>query len=284
MIEVTDLRFAYPGMADDTIRGLSFEVADGEVFGFLGPSGSGKSTTQKILIGLLQGYRGSVQVFGNDLGQRADDYHERIGVGFELPNLYGKLTAAENLAFFASMYGVPCADPLQLLLQVDMGGHADTRIRNCSKGMKMRVNFCRALINLPSLLFLDEPTGGLDPGNARRVKDLIRAQKDQGTTVFLTTHDMHVAAELCDRVAFLVDGEIALIESPHELMVSRSARTVAVEVADGGDEPVREFPLDGLADDAAFLDLLRDHPVRAIHSQEATLEDVFIEVTGRELR
>ena len=153
-----------------------------------------------------------------------------------------------------------------------------------SKGMKTRLGVARALLNNPGLIFMDEPTAGLDPVSARRIKDLIRAQQHDGRTVFLTTHDMTVADELCDRVAFIVDGEIRLIESPRELKLAHGERTIQVEYGIGGRTERREFPLLGLGESADFLELLRGGTIQTLHTKEATLEDVFIRVTGRELQ
>ena len=142
----------------------------------------------------------------------------------------------------------------------------------------------RALLNDPQLIFLDEPTVGLDPASGRRIRNLIREMKEAGRTVFLTTHDMTVADDLCDRVAFIVNGEIRLVESPHDLKLAHGARTVVVEYGLGGSPGRREFPLDGLGDNADFLALLREATVHTLHTQEATLEDVFLRVTGHSLQ
>lgn len=200
MISVYDLSYTYVGTTEPAVEDLRFEVKPGEIFGLLGPSGAGKSTTQKILIGLLRDYRRRVSVLGNDLGNWGSDLYERIGVSFEVPNHYLKLTGRENLTYFGSLYQGPTRDPLELLALVGLDEDADILVSQYSKGMKNRLNVARSLLHDPDLLFLDEPTTGLDPVNARRVKDLIRSQKKEGTTVFLTTHDMAVADELCDRV------------------------------------------------------------------------------------
>lgn len=305
MIEVADLSFTYAGSDLPAIKGVDFEVGDGEIFGFLGPSGAGKSTTQKILIGLLREYSGRLSVFGRNLPEWGPEYYERVGVSFEQPNHYLKLTALENLSYFASLFGGETESPRQVLESVGLQESADMRVGKFSKGMRNRLNLARSLINKPQLLFLDEPTAGLDPVNAQRVRDLIAEVRDNGTTVFLTTHDMGTADELCDRVAFIVDGEISLIDSPRELKLRHGKRAVRVEYAapveDSVPEGAREgapggahmgaaagrrrqdFELDGLADNQGFLALLRDTHVETIHTQEATLEDVFIEVTGRGL-
>jgi fluoroquinolone transport system ATP-binding protein len=158
--------------------------------------------------------------------------------------------------------------------------------------MRVRLGFIRALLNRPELLFLDEPTAGLDPGNALRVKDLIRAAHRDGATVFLTTHDMVVADDLCDRVAFMVEGELVCVDQPRALKLEHGRKTVRIEVFDsgagtkegtGGRLVEHEFPLAGLGNNGEFLALLRDHPVETLHSQETTLEEVFLKVTGRSL-
>lgn len=284
VICVRGLTYTYPGTTEPAVRGMDFTVCQGEVFGFLGPSGAGKSTTQKLLIGLLRGHGGQATVWGRDPLDWGHDYYERIGVSFELPNHYQKLTGLENLQFFASLYGVPTADPMQLLEAVGLAGDARTRVGRYSKGMQMRLTFARSMLNNPELLFLDEPTSGLDPVNARKVRDIVLGLKAQGRTVFLTTHNMATANELCDRVAFVVDGRIVAMDTPAELKIARSRRSVRVEFrgADGALESA-EFALDGLADDPAFHAVLRERQVETIHSLEASLDDVFVEVTGRQL-
>ena len=283
MIEVDNLEFTYPHGAAPAVQALSFAVAPGEILGFLGPSGAGKSTTQKILIGLLRGYRGQVRVFDRDLAAWGAGYYERIGVSFEFPNHYLKLTALENLAYFRSLYARPTAAPQELLDLVGLAGDGAMPVGQYSKGMKNRLSVARALLHNPDLLFLDEPTAGLDPVNAGRIKELIRAQKEAGRTVFLTTHDMAVADGLCDRVAFLVDGQIATVDTPRELKLRYGRAAVRVEYGHNGHLAHHEFDLHGLADDADFLALLRGGTVQTLHTLEATLDDVFIRVTGRSL-
>ena len=284
VIRVNELTFTYPKAAEPAVRGMDFSVSGGEIFGFLGPSGAGKSTTQKLLIGLLRGHGGEVTVWGRDPLAWGPDYYQRIGVSFELPNHYQKLTGLENLRFFASLYDGETADPMELLDAVGLADDANTRVGKYSKGMQMRLTFARSLINNPELLFLDEPTSGMDPLNARKVKNIVLDLKARGRTIFLTTHDMSTADELCDRVAFVVDGRIVALDTPTELKIARSQRRVRVEFRrDDGRLDTADFGMDGLADDPAFHAVLRDHHVETIHSREASLEDVFVEVTGRRL-
>ena len=163
MIEVRNLSFSYPGENRQAINGVSFGVEPGEIFGFLGPSGAGKSTTQKVLIGLLNGYGGEVRVLGKRLEDWGSDYYERVGVSFELPNHYQKLTALENLNFFRSLYSVPTEDPRGLLAMVGLEDDADTRVSKFSKGMQMRLTFVRALLHRPALLFWTSQRRGWTP-------------------------------------------------------------------------------------------------------------------------
>lgn len=283
MITVENLSFTYPKAAKPALRGLNFQITRGEIFGFLGPSGAGKSTTQKILIGLLKDYQGQVSVFGKDLKTWQADYYERVGVSFEFPNHYLKLTALENLSYFAALYGNVRQEPSRLLERVGLGADGDKPVAQFSKGMKNRLNVARSLLHDPELLFLDEPTTGLDPVNARLIKELIEEQRSAGKTVFLTTHNMTVADELCDRVGFIVDGEVRLIDAPRALKLRYGRRVVRVESRPAEQTMTRDFPLETLGDDADFIALLRGGQVQTIHTLEATLEDIFIEATGRRL-
>ncbi len=283
MINVQNLEFTYSGADEPAVREIDFKIEPGEIFGFLGPSGAGKSTTQKILIGLLDDFQGEISVLGRDLRSWDSDLYERIGVSFEVPNHYLKLTGIENLTYFRALYSGTTEEPAALLDMVGLSEDGDMRVSQYSKGMKNRLNVARSMLHSPELLFMDEPTAGLDPVNARKIKNLIRAQKEAGRTVFLTTHDMSVADQLCDRVAFIVDGKISLVESPRELKLRYGEERVRVEYQQNGSTASNEFPLKGLGKNNEFSNLLIKHEVQTIHSLEATLEDIFIEVTGRSL-
>ncbi len=282
MISVEGLTFAY-GKAAPAVHDLSFGIPPGEIFGFLGPSGAGKSTTQKILMRLLKGYRGSVSVMGKPLDDWREDYFEKIGVCFELPSNYRKLTALENLRFFAQFFSGPTEPPQSLLERVGLADAAGKRVETFSKGMQIRLNLARALLNRPAILFLDEPTAGLDPGNARNIRGLILEQKARGATVFLTTHDMTVANELCDRVGFLVDGHLSSVGAPAALRLQHGTRAVSVQYTVEGASKAETFPLDGLGENDRFQALIRSHHIETIHTQEPSLEDVFLKVTGKDL-
>ena len=283
IIETTSFQFSYPGTKRAAVRGLTFSVERGEIFGFLGPSGAGKSTTQNVLIRLLDGYAGSIVVLGRDLRAWDESYYRRIGVAFEAPNHYLKLTARENLRLFAGLYGAAPEASEGLLERVGLARDADKRGGEFSKGMRGRLTLARALLHRPELLFLDEPTAGLDPVTARRIRQVIRSARDAGATVFLTTHDMTTADELCDRVAFLVDGEMVALDTPRALRLAYGQRVVRVETTCDGKPTVQEFPLNGVGSNIEFLGLLRSGSVETIHTLETTLDDVFVQVTGRAL-
>ncbi len=285
MISVDNLAFTYPGAASPTLRDLNFEIEKGEIFGFLGPSGAGKSTTQNILIRLLSGYRGSARVMGKEIQSWGQDYFENIGVSFELPNHYLKLSALENLSYFRSLYNGKTLDPMDVLGRVGLADQADERVARFSKGMKIRLNVARSLLHRPKILFLDEPTSGLDPVNADRIRRLILDVRAEGTTVFVTTHNMQLADDLCDRVAFINDGELAAIETPSVLKKQHGRRVVRVEYRTKTDDlAIGEFPLDGLGENIDFLKLIKgQNRIETLHSEEATLDRIFIKVTGSEL-
>ena len=282
MIDVKNLEFSYASQKG-FIEDLSFQVPEGEIFGFLGPSGAGKSTLQKILCGILRNYQGSVKVLGSEMKHRGKEFYRNIGVDFEFPNLYGKFSGIDNLKYFASLYDTNYQDPMDLLERVGLGEHGNKKVSEYSKGMKMRLAFVRSILHEPKLLFLDEPTSGLDPSYARILKEMILEQKKMGRTVILTTHNMHDADELCDRVAFIVDGEIKAVGEPALLKSGKDA--VEVRYTYARSEEIRQgsASLAELHKDKKFMKELTEGRIRSIHSKEPTLEDVFMDVTGRRL-
>lgn len=282
MIHVQDLKYTYPGTTSPTLKGLNFSIDKGEIYGFLGPSGAGKSTCQKLLYKIMSEYEGTITIKGKNINSFGKEYFEDIGVGFELPNHYGKLTARENLELFSAFYPQNKISPiLPLLEQVGLEADIDKPVESYSKGMKMRLNFVRAIMHQPDILFFDEPTSGLDPVNGHKIKELILDLKRQGKTIFITTHDMATADELCDRVAFIVDGEIVITDSPSTLKLKYGEDKVRVELASGN---ISEFPLNHLGNNSDFKAYIQTDDVKRIHTLEATLEKVFIEVTGKALK
>lgn len=282
MIQVNNLSFSYS--KKPFIKDMNFSVEKGEIFGFLGPSGAGKSTLQKILIGMLPTYKGSVTVNGIECKNPTKEFYENMGVDFEFSTLYEKLTARENLRFFASLYNKKIDSNVidARLESVGLSADADKKVSEYSKGMKARLNFIKALLHDPQVIFLDEPTSGLDPTNNRIMKDLILEQKKMGKTILITTHNMQDATELCDRVAFIVNGNVYALDSPHNLIMSRGASKVTYTWFDKC-EHTESCELSKVSQDEQLGRLIKENKLRSIHSSEPTLNDIFIDITGRTL-
>jgi fluoroquinolone transport system ATP-binding protein len=278
LFKVQGLKFKYPNNQDFAVNGVDFEIQKGEIFGFLGPSGAGKSTTQKLLIKLLKDYQGEILYQGKKLTEYDDEFYQDIGVSFEMPISFSKLTAMENLEFFQRLYK-NTADVEPLLRRVGLWDARHKKAGEYSKGMKIRLNFVRALLNNPKMLFLDEPTNGIDPVNGKIMKDMIREFQDQGGTVFLTSHIMSDVDELCDRVAFIVNGKLQEENSPRNLKLKYGKRLVKVEYRENGDVITQEFTMDEIKT-PKFFELLKTKDIETLHSGETTLEDIFIKVTG----
>lgn len=283
MINVNGLNFTYAKSNKKAIQNVDFEIKKGEIFGFLGPSGAGKTTTQRLIIGLLRGYEGHIEVLGKERRSWNKDFFEQIGVAFDFPNLYIKLTAKENLELILSYYKNKKINIDKLLDRVGLLPERDKKVESFSKGMKMRLNFVRSIMHEPELMFFDEPTSGLDPVNAKIIKDIIMDLKTAGKTVFLTTHNMTVAQQLCDRVAFIVDGKISVIDQPKALMLKHGHNNLKIEYVEDGKMIEKQYPLANIGENGAFFEIMKHKEIKTIHSQEATLEDVFIRLTGREL-
>ncbi|MEA3422928.1 MAG: ABC transporter ATP-binding protein [Bacillota bacterium] len=283
MISVSNLYHSYSNDEKYAVKNVSFEIQEGEVFGFLGPSGAGKSTTQAILTGLLQLQKGVVTVAGYDIKHIKNEMFNKIGMSFEQSNVYSKMTGKENLDFYRKLFDVETRTPEELLELVGLGDKADIKAGEYSKGMKHRLTFARSMINNPTVWFLDEPTTGLDPAIASEIKEIIKEQNKKGVTIFLTTHNMYIADELCDRVGFIVDGELKLVDSPKNLKLQYGEKFVEVEYQNGK-EVIKESLSFIKKDDIERLKEIMDYyEIQTMHTKEATLEEIFIKVTGREL-
>lgn len=282
IIQVEDLSFSYDNINKNVLKKLNFSINKGEIFGFLGPSGAGKSTTQKILYKLLSSFTGSVKINQQNIKSTGTDYYESIGVGFELPNHYLKLTGLKNLQLFASFYKNKKITNIESLFElVGLEDALNNTVESYSKGMQMRLNYIRAIMHDPDILFFDEPTAGLDPINAKIIKQHILQLKESGKTVFITTHDMNIADQLCDRIALLVDGEITCIDQPSVLKKAHGNNSLRVETLN---EQMMEFDLTDLGNNQEFLLFIKNNPIKRIKTLEASLEEVFIKLTGKELK
>ncbi|MGG5369338.1 ABC transporter ATP-binding protein [Enterococcus sp. AZ196] len=281
MIEVKELTFSY-GKNKQTLHGLDFKVGEGEIFGFLGPNGSGKSTTQKILSGILKNYGGEVSLFSQDMAYRTNKkFFQRIGVLFEFPYLYANLSALDNLNYFSSFYPKDQIQDISALLErlEFKKDYLHKPVSSYSKGMRQRVSMARALMTSPDLLFLDEPTSGLDPSGAVLFRNIIEEERKKGTTVFLTTHNMMDAELLCDRVAFVVEGSIAVIDAPKHLKEHNSKHQVTIEYTLDKKRKSKTLKINTLDQSLNFP----HDQILSIHSQEPTMEEIFIQYTGRRL-
>ncbi|SKC76362.1 ABC transporter ATP-binding protein [Maledivibacter halophilus] len=284
MIKVKKLYHSYTKDENYAVKDISFEVKRGEIFGFLGPSGAGKSTTQKILIGLLELQKGQVNINGHDIKTPKDELFNIIGVSFEAPNVYKKLSGLENLNFYKKMFSVKTQDSMELLRMVGLEEAAHKKAGGYSKGMLQRLVFARSMINNPKIWFLDEPTAGLDPNTTSDIKKIIKKKNDEGTTIFLTTHNMYIAEELCDRVAFINEGEIELIDSPRNLKLKYGKKLIKVEYKEERKLKKESFSMIKDTDKEKLNGLINTGKIETMHSQEATLEEIFINVTGRGLK
>ena len=263
---------------------IDFKVKEGEILSFLGPNGAGKTTTVKMLTGQLRPKEGKAILLGMDVVKETEKVQTQIGVCFELTNLYEQMSAEENLNLFAKLFGVKGFDAGSLLVRVGLDGRGKDRVETYSKGMKQRLMVARSLVNQPRILFLDEPTEGLDPVSSETIRNVILEERERGATVFLTTHDMVEADKLSDRVVFIDEGAIVALDTPHNLKQEYGKRAVKAEVAraDGRLES-KEIILDNPETAEAIRDLFTQERVVTIHSEEATLEDIFIRITGRGL-
>lgn len=280
-ISVQDLAYSYDDV--QAVRGISFEVQPGEILGFLGPNGAGKSTTIKMLIGQLTPQSGVARILGRDVTRDDAEVQAQIGVCFEEKNLYLNMSAKENLEFFASLFGIKDLDVLEVLRRVGLAERANDRVSSFSKGMRQRMMISRSFINKPKVLFLDEPTDGLDPVSSAAIRATIKEEAARGAAVLLTTHDMFEADELSDRVAFINEGTLAALDTPENLKLRYGRRSVRFRVREADGIRDEEVALDDATAGARLAAAVGSQGLLTIHTEEASLENIFIRLTGRGL-
>jgi ABC-2 type transport system ATP-binding protein len=281
-IVAQDLTFRYGDLT--AVDHISFSVDEGEILGFLGPNGAGKSTTMKMLTGQLRPQSGTISILGSPLEGNTTGILAQIGVCFEEKNLYLNMSAIENLSFFASLFGKKNVDIGGLLQRVGLENRGGDRVKSYSKGMQQRLMVARSLVNSPKVLFLDEPTDGLDPLSSQAIREIIRDEARRGAAVFLTTHDMHEADELSDRVVFLNEGKIYAVDTPENLKLKHGKRSVRVRFKKNGDIEEQVVALDESTTGEQLKSAVNTEGILTIHTEEATLEDIFVEMTGRGLK
>lgn len=257
------------------ISSLTFEVNKGEILGFLGPSGSGKTTTINILTGQLTPDQGQSSILGKSSTNLNEEDLANIGLITENSGYYEKLSLYDNLLFFAKLYDVPQGDLDNLMKRVGLYDRRKTLAEKLSTGMKQRMLLVRAIINKPQVLFLDEPTSGLDPSTSQSIHELIKELQAEGTTIFLTTHDMHEATILCDKIVLLNKGQIVEAGTPSNLIQKYNTAKRVKITYQSGEENYLSF--------SELGQVSQTDDILTIHSCEPTLEDVFIQLTGGKL-
>lgn len=252
---------------------VTMAISEGEVFGFLGPSGAGKTTTINILTGQMKPDNGTAMIFGKDCQQIQPNDLRQIGIMSDSVGFYEKMTVMDNLTFFAKFHGVELAEVDQLLKKLDLYDARKSKAEKLSTGMKQRLLLIRAILHRPRILFLDEPTSGLDPSLSRKVHDILMELKEEGTTIFLTTHDMEEATKLCDRIALLHKGKLVEYGGPQEIIQKHSQEEMVELTYDNGRKRI--------VAKSELSEYLSQH-VTSIHTLTASLEDIFIKLTGEQ--
>lgn len=278
IISMKNVRKDFKG--NTALKDVSFSVEEGEIFGFLGPSGAGKTTTIKLLTSQLIPTSGEIKVFGKDVYASKRDIFKNIGVLSDTNGIYERLSVKDNLMLYADINNVPKKNVEEILDKVGMSDEAKKQAKKLSKGMKQRLMLARAIIHKPKLLFLDEPTSSLDPGTALDVHKLLRELNREGTTIFLTTHNMEEADKLCNRVAFLNTGEIVEIGNPKALKLEYMTDDIKILLKGKSEEII----IKNNAESASKIkEWMEKGELVSIHSMEPSLEKIFLNITGREL-
>lgn len=271
IIEVENLTKSFS--SHKALDDCTFSIERGEIFGFLGPSGAGKTTTIKLLSGQLHKDEGNIMVLNDN--PFSHEIKQKIGIMSDTSGLYEKMSVYDNLALFADIYGVDHSQVDRVLKEVDLVEHKAKLVGKLSRGQKQRVIFARTIIHSPEILFLDEPTANLDPATAQEVRDIIKHLNKNGTTVFLTTHNMEEADELCHRIAFLNQGHIIECGSPYDLKLKYSRQKISI-LSDQGEKIIK------LDKDELIKELKDINEIKMIHSIEPSLKEVFLSLTGGE--
>lgn len=258
----------------NALNKINFEIKEGEIFGFLGPSGSGKTTTINILTGQLLQDGGNSQLLGKDSYSLNSTDLEKIGIVSDKSGFYEKLSLEKNLLLYAKLYGVNLNRVDELLNKVGLLESKSILAEQLSTGMKQRMLLARALINQPKILFLDEPTSGLDPTTSKSIHELLVDLKENGTTIFLTTHDMNEATLLCDNLALLNKGKLIEQGNPADIIQKYNTNKRIKIIYKNREERIFDF---------SELTKLNVDDIISIHSCEPTLEEIFIELTGEKL-
>lgn len=257
------------------VNQLSFEVYAGQILGLLGPNGAGKTTTMRMLMGLSRPTSGKIEIFGRDLNSNLQSIHAQIGVVFEKPNLFENLSAYQNLAIYAKLYGQPLSQIQPLLERMNLGDRSGDPVKTFSKGMKQRILILRALVHHPKLLFLDEPASGLDPVSARIIWDYLKEQTSQGVTVILTSHDMEEVDQLCDRIGFINHGQLIRLAETEQLKSEFGEAKLRVTRRGPHQEIITEILEPSPVNFQQIQKWYAEGQIISVHSMEASLSEIF---------
>lgn len=267
----------------NVVDDISFTIEKGELFGFLGPNGAGKTTTIKMIIGLLEPNQGEIWVNGIDVLKNKKLIYEDIGVVFELPNLYMRASIKNNLKIFADLYGLKDDRINEVMEDLQLCDKQDVKVEKLSKGWKQRVLIGRALLHKPKVLILDEPTSGLDPNTASLIRQYIKKLNEQGTTVVLTTHDMHEADELSHRVGIMHNGKLVAIGKPTELKSKYLREEIEIKYVDNDSVAIKRLESGATETEKLISQLTSQGKLISMNTSGNSLADVFAVLTGREL-
>ena len=266
------------------VDNISLEIEAGEIFGFLGPNGSGKTTTIRMMTGRIRPTSGRVETLGFEQPSFRAKLYPRIGVVTDKQSFYERLSARENLAIFAGLHQVKMSRVDELLERFELTDSANKKVKGFSLGMRQKLLLARAFLGKPDLLFLDEPTRGLDPNSARILRNMIRAENDRGCTIFLTTHYMDEADQLCNRVGLIAQGKLAALDQPSVLKDRLSKPQVFLQWKGGnGTLEERTFDMNNPSDMANLADKIKMEEVTKLQRHTPTLEEVFLQLTGAAL-
>lgn len=264
----------------NALNRVTYHVKKGEIFGLLGPSGAGKTTMIKLLTGELAKTGGDITVLGQSPASfQTETFKSQIGILSDNSALYERLSVFDNLKLFARLYNAPLREADNILEQVNMLEEKKTVVSKLSKGMKQRVLLAKALIHRPPLVFLDEPTSALDPANVSQIHGVLQDLNENGTTIFLNTHDMEEANSICDRVAFLHQGVIQELDEPDALRYKHSTHAFHIETVNG-----EKFTLEPNAENAdRIASLIKQNDIKTMHTDNPSLGQIFLKITGKEL-
>jgi len=279
VLEIHDLHVHFGDFR--AVDGISVSVKAGEIFGFLGPNGAGKTTTIKVLTGQLPATSGRIRVRGHDLATEFQQIKPHFGYVPDFDNHFDDFTAYENLRFYADLYGADRTRIDYVLGKVELSDARDVQSRNYSKGMKKKLAIAREMLHHPDILFLDEPTANLDVHSTENIRQMLMEMRDQGTTVFVTTHNMEEAEEICDRIAIIDRGKVVEVNSPLMFKAEHTENLVDVVYDEDGRERRLTLKMNREEDRHRLAQLIESGMLLAIHSKEFNFKQVFLRLTGR---